>query len=96
MLKICTPPPDIYSMNACIGNDLAGEIAKSHALDTFMLSYDALTEVDALVGATAFVCVMIGINTTAKDKHDLQRSVQSPGEVGGSSIYNVALKSRAQ
>lgn len=31
MLKICTPPPDMYSMNACIGRDLAGENARSHA-----------------------------------------------------------------
>lgn len=31
MLKICTPPPDMYSMNACMGRDFAGESARSHA-----------------------------------------------------------------
>lgn len=35
MLKICTPPPDMYNMKACIGSDLTGEMAKSHALFTF-------------------------------------------------------------
>jgi hypothetical protein len=39
MLNICTPPPDMYSMKACIGNDFAGEIAKSHAFFSFILSY---------------------------------------------------------
>ena len=38
MLKICTPPPDMYSMNACIGNDLTGEIANSHAFFFFSAS----------------------------------------------------------
>ena len=38
MLKICTPPPDMYNMKACIGNDLTGEMAKSHALFTFNFS----------------------------------------------------------
>lgn len=36
MLKICTPPPDMYSMKACIGRDLAGDIARSHALFTLI------------------------------------------------------------
>lgn len=31
ILKICTPDPDMYSMMAFIGNDLAGEYASSHA-----------------------------------------------------------------
>jgi hypothetical protein len=31
MLNICTPPPDMYSMNACIGSDFAGAVAKSSA-----------------------------------------------------------------
>ena len=38
MLKICTPPPDMYNMKACIGSDLTGEMAKSHALFTFSAS----------------------------------------------------------
>lgn len=38
MLNICTPPPDMYSMNACIGNDFAGEMARSHARLSFMAS----------------------------------------------------------
>ena len=40
MLKICTPPPDMYSMNACMGSDLSGEIAKSHAFRVFNSSYE--------------------------------------------------------
>lgn len=40
MLKICTPPPDMYSMNACMGNDLTGEIAKSQAFLVFRSSYE--------------------------------------------------------
>jgi len=51
MLKICTPPPDMYSINACIGSDLAGEIAKSHARLAFSCSYDVVAEEDALLGA---------------------------------------------
>ena len=57
MLKICTPPPDMYSMNACMGSDLAGEIAKSHALLLFMLSYDAAAVDAVLDGAEVFDCV---------------------------------------
>lgn len=40
MLKICTPPPDMYSMNACIGRDLAGETARSQARLSFNDAYD--------------------------------------------------------
>ena len=40
MLKICTPPPDMYSMNACMGSDLSGEIAKSQAFLVFRSSYE--------------------------------------------------------
>ena len=49
MLKICTPPPDMYSMNACMGNCLAGEIATSHARFSFNASCDAVTAVDDLL-----------------------------------------------
>lgn len=42
MLKIWTPPPDIYSMKACMGRDLAGATAKSHARLAFNSSYDAV------------------------------------------------------
>lgn len=38
MLKICTPPPDMYSMNACIGSDLSGETANSQAFFVFRAS----------------------------------------------------------
>jgi len=38
MLKICTPPPDMYNIKACIGSDFTGEMAKSHALFTFSAS----------------------------------------------------------
>jgi len=40
ILKICTPPPDMYSMNACIGKDLTGEIAKSQAFLVLRSSYE--------------------------------------------------------
>jgi hypothetical protein len=40
VLKICTPPPDMYSMNACMGSDLSGEMAKSQAFLVFKSSYE--------------------------------------------------------
>ena len=45
MLKIWTPPPDMYSMKACIGRDFAGAIAASHARFSFRASYDAAVAV---------------------------------------------------
>ena len=54
MLKICTPPPLMYSMNACIGSDLAGEIARSQARLSFIDSYDAAADWEALDGAEDF------------------------------------------
>ena len=39
MLKIWTPPPDIYNMKACIGRDFAGAIATSQARLSFRASY---------------------------------------------------------
>lgn len=50
MLNICTPPPDMYNINACIGRDLAGEIARSQARFSFNDAYDAD---DAAVGTLA-------------------------------------------
>ena len=41
MLKICTPLPDMYSMNAFMGTDLAGAIATSHAFFCFRDSTSA-------------------------------------------------------
>lgn len=41
MLKICTPPPDMYNMKACIGSCLAGEIARSHERFSFSAAYEA-------------------------------------------------------
>lgn len=38
ILNICTPPPDMYSMNAFIGSDLAGDIARSQARVRFNLA----------------------------------------------------------
>jgi len=35
MLKIWTPPPDMYSMNACMGRDFAGAMANSQARFSF-------------------------------------------------------------
>ena len=49
MLKICTPPPDMYSMNACIGKDFAGPIAASQARFSFPASYDAAVAVGFFV-----------------------------------------------
>ena len=53
MLNICTPPPDIYSMMACMGRDLAGEIASSHARLFFSFCCDAsaAAEDDGRIGA---------------------------------------------
>jgi len=46
MLKICTPPPDMYNMKACIGSDFTGEMAKSHALFTFSASCEPSAAVE--------------------------------------------------
>lgn len=55
MLKICTPPPDMYSMNACMGSDLSGEIAKSQALRVLSASCEpnASAVVVAIAAAAA-------------------------------------------
>ena len=45
MLKIWTPPPDMYSINACIGRAFAGAIAVSQARFSFRESYDAAVAV---------------------------------------------------
>ena len=45
MLKIWTPPPDMYSINACIGRAFAGAIATSQARFAFKASYDAAVAV---------------------------------------------------
>jgi len=45
MLKIWTPPPDMYSMNACMGRDFAGPIATSQARFSFRASSDAAVAV---------------------------------------------------
>jgi len=60
MLKICTPPPDMYSMNACIGNDLTGEMANSHAFFFFSASCElsASADKDADAGADDVVVVV--------------------------------------
>ena len=54
MLKICTPPPDMYSMKACIGNDLAGPMAKSHAFFSFNVVYEADAVAIALLDGFAW------------------------------------------
>lgn len=52
MLKICTPPPDMYNMNACMGRDLAGEMARSQARLSFSDAYDDdIAAVGAFAGA---------------------------------------------
>jgi len=51
MLNIWTPPPDMYNMNACMGRDFAGEMARSQARFSFNDAYDDATAVDVLAGA---------------------------------------------
>jgi hypothetical protein len=53
MLNICTPPPDMYNMNACIGSDFAGEMARSHARFSFSWAYEA--------GALALAIDFVGL-----------------------------------
>ena len=45
MLKIWTPPPDMYSINACIGKAFAGANAASQARFSFRESCDAAVAV---------------------------------------------------
>ena len=49
MLKIWTPPPDMYSINACIGRAFAGATAASQARFSFKASYDAAVAVGFFV-----------------------------------------------
>lgn len=55
MLKICTPPPDMYSMNACMGKDLTGEMAKSQAFLVFKSSYEFTAAFAAVVLVLAVI-----------------------------------------
>ena len=43
ILNICTPLPDMYSMNAFIGRDLAGAMARSQARCCFNAICDDAT-----------------------------------------------------
>jgi hypothetical protein len=58
MLKICTPPPDMYSMNACMGNDLTGEMAKSQAFLVFKSSYESTAAASVRVAALVALVVV--------------------------------------
>jgi hypothetical protein len=51
MLKICTPPPDMYSMNACMGSDLSGETANSQAFFVFRASCELSASAAAVADA---------------------------------------------
>ena len=62
MLKTWTTPPAMYSMKACIGKYLAGEIARSHALFCFRASYES-AYFD--VSTASRVCSPIGIVSIA-------------------------------
>ena len=57
MLKICTPPPDMYNIKACIGRDFAGETARSHARFSFSAAYE-LVVVD---GDRGFVLAYVDV-----------------------------------
>ena len=61
MLKICTPPPDMYSMNACMGKDLTGEIAKSQAFRVFKSSYEFTAFAFALAPVAVVVPLVVVI-----------------------------------
>ena len=49
MLKICMPPLDMYSINACMGSNLSSEITKSHAFLIFSFSYKLNVSVPVLI-----------------------------------------------
>ena len=59
MLKICTPPPDMYSMNACMGKDLTGEMAKSQAFLVFKSSYEFTASTAAAAAAVVLLVVVV-------------------------------------
>lgn len=69
MLKICTPPPDMYSMKACMGNDLSGEIANSHAFFFFSASCElnASTTAAAIVPADDDDVVVVATGAEEED-----------------------------
>lgn len=76
MLKICTPPPDMYSMNACMGSDLSGEMAKSQAFLVFRSSYEfsalalvVVTDDFPLLGILPYnVSIMMNEHSFGKNK----------------------------
>lgn len=72
MLKICTPPPDMYSMNACMGSDFTGEIAKSHAFLVLRSSYE-FTAASLLVPVLvlAVIVVVVVVVVVVEDDEDL-------------------------
>jgi hypothetical protein len=77
MLKIWTPPPDMYNMNACMGSDLTGEMAKSHARFCFSASWESRAAVVVVVVAAeedllgALACKQIENKHRAAHQFDL-------------------------
>lgn len=54
MLNICTPPPDMYSINAFMGSDLPGVIAISQARFCFSLAYDSAAKAECATEVVFF------------------------------------------
>ena len=64
MLKIWTPLPDMYSMNAFMGTDLAGAMATSHA---FFCRRDAMSA--ALGAVLTAVCLSLSLERCQAEKY---------------------------
>lgn len=62
MLNICTPPPDIYNMNACMGSCFAGLVAKSHARFSLIPSNESFVLVAAISFLPEDFCVLLAKN----------------------------------
>jgi len=85
MLKICTPPPDMYSMNACMGKDLTGEMAKSQAFLVFRSSYEFTTaSAAAVAGLPVLVIEDLGL-PVEDDDFPFDDTSANPG--GGGSLF---------
>ena len=63
MLKTCTPPPDMYSITACIGSCLTGLMARSQARFLRRASYD-----EGSAAAAAPADLLLGFTTKIKDR----------------------------
>ncbi len=93
MLNTWTPPPDMYNMNACMGRDFAGEMARSHARLSFRVSYEALTEAEAFAGALDFDCSVRVVRGCHSGRIGCRRTTAAEKPGGGGRFFHLSAVS---